>query len=101
MDASVAQLIGGLVTIVAGGLTSLVTELLQKWSTFVDGLPDRVKQIIVLALAFGVTKLNTLLGLALPVDVTGWSADIINTLITAGLSFGIYNIFKTKPSVTA
>lgn len=101
MDANVSQLIGGTVTIVAGALTSVVTELLQKYSKFIDGLNGRVKQTLVLALAFGVTKVNALLGLTLPVDVTGWSADVINTLITAGVSFGAYNLFKTKTSATA
>ena len=93
-----AELISGLIVIGAGGLTTVVMGLFRKASTWVDGLPKRAKQAIVLGIAFGVVQLNGLLGLTMPVDALGWTADLVNTLIAAGLSFGAYNVFKPKVS---
>jgi len=87
-----AELLSGLIVVASGFVTTLAVTVLRKASTWVDGLPKAAKQAIVLVIAFGVTKLNGLLGLALPVDALAWQADMINTAITAGLAFGAYNI---------
>ena len=87
-----AELLSGLIVIASGVVTTLAVTVLRKASTFVDGLPKEAKQAIVLVIAFGVTWFNGLFGLSLPVDALGWQADVVNTLITAGLAFGAYNI---------
>ena len=87
-----AELLSGLIVVASGVVTTLAVTILRKASTWVDGLPKEAKQAIVLVIAFGVTKLNGLFGLALPVDALAWQADVVNTLITAGLAFGVYNI---------
>ena len=91
-----AELLSGIIAVVSGAVTSVVMGALQKASTAVAGLPDRLKQAIVLVIAFAVTQLNGWLGLALPVDALTWSADAVNTLVTALLAFGAYNLFGGK-----
>ena len=91
-----ADLLSGLVAIGSGVLITYAITGLRKASTWVDNLPKKAKQAIVLVIAFGVTQLNGWLGLALPVDALTWSADAVNTLITALLSFGAYNVLPKK-----
>ena len=91
-----AELLSALLVLGCGGLITGAMALLKKGSTKVEELPKRAKQAIVLVVAYGVVKLNGLLGLTLPVDALNWSADVVNTLITAGMSYGSYNIFKIR-----
>lgn len=94
-------LLSGLIAIAAGALTSVGMGLLRKASTYVDGLSATIKQLVVLVIAFGVVQVNGFLGLSLPVDALGFSADALNSLITALLSFGVYNVAKVnKPSAS-
>ena len=93
-----AELIGSLVALGSGGAVTAIMALLKKASIKVETLNPRVKQAIVLVSSYGVVKLNGLLGLTLPVDVLGWGADSVNTLLTAGISFGSYNVFKIRKS---
>lgn len=94
-------LLSGLIAIAAGVLTSVGMSALRKASTFVDTLPALAKQGIVLAVAFAVVQVNGLLGLDLPVDALGFSADALNALITALLSFGVYSVAKVaKPTAS-
>ncbi len=89
------ELLSGLIALASGPLVTVVMSGLRKVAT-VDGLDRQVKQAIVLILAFAVVKLNAVMGLTMPIDAAGWIADILNTFITAGLSFGAYNVFKPK-----
>lgn len=88
------ELLTGLIAIAAGTLTSVGMGLLRKASTLVDTLPAAAKQGLVLVIAFGVVQVNGLLGLDLPVDALGFGADVVNTLITALLSFGVFSVSK-------
>lgn len=92
----VAELLSGVIALGAGALTSVALELAKRVAPIVDKIPVRGKQALVMVIAFGVVKVNALLGLALPVDALGWSADIVNTAITAGLAFGAYNVVKVS-----
>ncbi len=96
-----AELLTGLIAIAAGTLTSVGMGLLRKASTLVDTLPAAAKQGIVLVIAFAVVQANGLLGLNMPVDALGFSADVVNTLITALLSFGVYNVAKVAKTTVA
>ena len=91
-----AELLGGLIALASGALTSFVFGLLQKASAWVDGLPARAKQALILAAAFGVVQANAFFGLALPIDALGWSAAALNTLIVAAISFGAYDVLGRK-----
>lgn len=95
------ELLTGLIAIAAGALTSVGMGLLRKASTLVDTLPAAAKQGIVLALAFVVVQANGFLGLDMPVDALGFGADVVNTLITALLSFGVYNVAKVAKTTVA
>ena len=91
-----AELLGGLVALASGALTSYGFGLLQKVSAWVDGLPARAKQAAVLVSAFVVVQANIFFGLALPIDALGWSAAALNTLIVAAVSFGVYDVLGRK-----
>ena len=91
-----AELYGSLIALISGSLVSLAMTGLKKTSVAVDKLPVRVKQAIILVVAFGVVKLNGLLGITLPVDALGWSADAVNTLLTSVIAFGSYDLLKIR-----
>lgn len=88
----------GLIPVFAGAVTSFVMTGLRKVSTWVNAQSSWIKQLIVLLIAFGVTQLSGLLGLQLPADALMWGSDVVNTVITALLSFGVYNIVPSKPT---
>ena len=91
-------LLTALLPIVAAALTSTAMNVLKKVSAFVDAQAPVVKQIIVVVLAFAATQIAGVLGIVLSPDLLGWEGDTVNTLITALLSFGLYNIFPKKDS---
>jgi hypothetical protein len=87
-----ADLIAGLVAIASGGLATFAMTGLSKASLWVESLPKRAKQAIVLVIAFAVTYLEAWLNIPLPVDALHWSGDVLNSVITALLTFGAYNV---------
>jgi hypothetical protein len=89
-----AELLTGLIAIGSGGLVALAMTGLKKASTWVENLPKRAKQALVLVIAFAVGQLEAWLGIPLPLDALHWSADVINNVIVALLSFGTYNVAK-------
>lgn len=93
-------LITSLIPVIAGALTSLAMTGLRKVSAWVDAQAAWIKQLIVVLIAFGVTQLGALLGLELPTNALLWDGTIVETVITALLAFGVYNIFPKKDDTT-
>jgi hypothetical protein len=91
-----AELISSLILIASGFLTTYVMAGLRKVSAWIDSLSPSAKRAIVAVLAFVVTQVNGLLGLALPIELLTWTGDVVNTLLIALLSFGFYNIIPKK-----
>lgn len=86
------------ITAVLGLVTTLVMGGIKKLSQKIDELPSMYKQLIVALIAFGVTKLSTLLGIVIPSDPTVWSAELVQSILTALAALGLHNVKKTTLS---
>lgn len=71
-------------------LTVPIMQGLKSAVTFLDNSPAAVKQIIVVLIAFGLTKLGEFLNLTLPGELTLFTGEDIGALLSAGLSMAIH-----------
>lgn len=91
------DLILTLIPVLVAGLTQYVVELLQKAVTLLDRLPALAKQVLVVAVAFGLTKAAAFLGVTLTTtDLQLLGSQDIQALLSAALAFLFHSQFKAK-----
>lgn len=74
----------------AGLITVPVLDALKAVSNLVDRTPAPVKQILAVTIAFGLTKLGSLLSIALPGDLALFTGSDIEGLVSAGIAMAAY-----------
>lgn len=94
-------LLQNLAPVVIGALVSVIMGLLKKFTTAVAGLPGLVQSLLVVLISFGATWVSGKLGVPVPADLSGWTGDVVNTILTALAAMGIHAIYKgTLPPAT-
>lgn len=87
-------LLQGLIPVVVGALVSLVTGALKKFLPWFDNLSGLLKSVAVVVLAFLAAQVQMLIGVPVPGDLHGWSADVLTTILTALSAMGLRAIYK-------
>lgn len=87
--------------VVVAFLTQHGFELLQRGLVILNKAPVIIKQVAVVVIAFGLTKLSIMLGVDLPTtDIAGLAAEDLSALIAAGFAYAFHAGAKAK-AVTA
>jgi len=90
------ELLAMFVPVLVAALTALAVQYLKKASAFLDQAPAFLKQLAAVGIAFGLTKLGALLGLALPPSLAQLAAmpEAISALLSAALAMLIHAGWK-------
>jgi len=82
------DLVAVLIPIVVAGVTTFVFDRLKAFVSILDDAPAMVKQVVVAALAFGLTQASVALGVALSTtDITAFTNADVSALLSAGLAY--------------
>mgnify|MGYP006908232858 CR=1 FL=1 len=96
MKGHVAELLATLLPIIVAGLTTVASEYLQRANEWVAARGPFVKRIVVVTVAFYLTKLSAM-GVALTgTDVTALTEGDIGAILSAGLAFVFHLGDKVK-----
>lgn len=87
MPSWLQQILTLAIPVIVGVLTVPLVNLIKKASTWVDALPDAVKQLFVLLVAYAANLLSGLLGVTLPTSLGGFDSTAVGTLISAVLAY--------------
>jgi hypothetical protein len=86
-------------------LTFYLVDIFKKVSSWIDGLPDIAKQILVLAVSYVLTEVGALLGVTLPTSIGGFDSTSIQALLSGLLAFALKHAQQiatnTKTAATA
>lgn len=92
-----ADLIATLIPVLVAGVTQYLVQVLKKFVTLVDGFPALAKQVIVVLVAFGLTKASLALGVTLgTTDLTALGSEDVSVLLSAALAFLFHGQAKAK-----
>jgi hypothetical protein len=71
-------------------LTVPIMNGLKRFVSFIDNSHPVLKQVFVVVIAFGLTKLGEVANVALPGELSLFTGDDIGALLSAGLSMAIH-----------
>lgn len=91
MNPILLQFLTLLVPVIVGIATVPLMDLLKKLSTLVDGLPDAVKQLLVIVIAYLLNLVGHALGVTLPTSLGGFDSVTVGSLISAILAYVLKN----------
>jgi hypothetical protein len=74
--------------------TTLVMSGLKAVIGKVDDLAALPQQLIVLVIGFGIVKLATVSGIALPGDLHGWGPEIVTAVLNWLAAMGLHKVLK-------
>jgi len=90
-----------LVPVIVGALVSVVMGGIKKVNAAIAKFPAIVQSLIVVAVSFGASIASKAIGVPVPGDLSGFSADVISTILTALSAMGIHAIYKSATTPAA
>lgn len=91
------DLLATLIPVLVAGVTQYLVQALKKFVTIVDDFPALVKQLIVVLVAFGLTKASLVLGVTLgTTDLAALGSEDVSALLSAALAFLFHGQAKAK-----
>ncbi|HXE60107.1 MAG TPA: hypothetical protein VN607_05350 [Gemmatimonadaceae bacterium] len=100
MPSWLTQIIQGVLPFLLAWLSSKGWALLEKGITAFENISPTWKPLAVAVVAWAVVHLAALLQTALPGDITTWTPDTVNTLLTAVVA-AIMHMATSKQSAAA
>jgi hypothetical protein len=91
MNPTLLQFLTLLIPVIVGIGTVPLFDLIKKLSSLIDGLPDAVKQLLVLVIAYLLNLLGSALGVTLPTTLGGLDSMTVGTLLSAILAYILKN----------
>lgn len=88
------ELLGLLLPIIVAFLTRYVYQGVEELLVVLDKLPALGKQLAVVVVAFALTYFSKWLGVEIPLDLGGWTPEIVSAILSALGAFGLHKLKK-------